>query len=85
MTSYHGGKQQIGAEIAQIIKKVANRVEEQTGKKFRGYLEPFCGMLGVSDSYRRYGSLAYMTIFFLNEIVVPKGIDLTFFGILLFF
>ena len=47
MTSYHGGKQRIGAEIAQIIKQVSNQVEEQTGIRFKGYLEPFCGMLGV--------------------------------------
>jgi len=47
MTSYHGGKQRIGAKIAQIIKSVSSQVEEQTGIRFKGYLEPFCGMLGV--------------------------------------
>ena len=43
MTKYHGGKQRIGAEIARTIHQIAN----DTGFQFRGYLEPFCGMLGV--------------------------------------
>ena len=47
MTSYHGGKQRIGAQIAQIIHDTVSRVEVQTGIKFKGYVEPFCGMLGV--------------------------------------
>jgi site-specific DNA-adenine methylase len=47
MTSYHGGKQRIGKEIAQIIYDVSSRMEEQIGTNFKGYVEPFCGMLGV--------------------------------------
>jgi site-specific DNA-adenine methylase len=47
MTSYHGGKQKIGADIAQMIYEVSSQVEEQSGIKFKGYVEPFCGMLGV--------------------------------------
>jgi site-specific DNA-adenine methylase len=47
MTSYHGGKQRIGKEIAQVIRDTVCKVEAQTGVAFKGYLEPFCGMLGV--------------------------------------
>jgi site-specific DNA-adenine methylase len=47
MTSYHGGKQKIGEDIAVIIKQISDRVEEHTGVRFKGYVEPFCGMLGV--------------------------------------
>lgn len=39
MTCYHGGKQFIGKEVAEIIMSIA-------GDNFN-YLEPFCGMLGV--------------------------------------
>jgi site-specific DNA-adenine methylase len=47
MTSYHGGKQRIGKEIAQVIRDTVCKVEAQTGVAFKRYLEPFCGMLGV--------------------------------------
>jgi site-specific DNA-adenine methylase len=47
MTSYHGGKIRIGRDIAQVIYQVASEVERQTGVRFKGYVEPFCGMLGV--------------------------------------
>jgi hypothetical protein len=47
MTSYHGGKNRIGRDIAQVIYQVASEVERQTGVRFKGYVEPFCGMLGV--------------------------------------
>jgi|688.fasta_scaffold230510_3 site-specific DNA-adenine methylase len=47
MTSYHGGKQRIGSEIAQIIYDLSTQIEDQTGIQFKGYTEPFCGMLGV--------------------------------------
>ena len=40
MTKYHGGKQRIGKEIAQII-------SENSPDDIVGYCEPFCGMLGV--------------------------------------
>lgn len=39
MTCYHGGKQTIGSEIANIILSI-------TGTNIH-YIEPFCGMLGV--------------------------------------
>lgn len=41
MSQYAGGKQKNGQEIAQIITEMT---EEYS---FNGYLEPFCGMLGV--------------------------------------
>lgn len=47
MTSYHGGKQKIGEEISLMIKQISDKVEEHTGIQFKGYIEPFCGMLGV--------------------------------------
>jgi len=47
MTKYHGGKQRIGDEIAEIIKRVSEQVEDDVGIRFKGYVEPFCGMLGV--------------------------------------
>jgi site-specific DNA-adenine methylase len=43
MAKYHGGKQKIGEEIAKTIAYVV----EQSGLQFKGYVEPFCGMLGV--------------------------------------
>jgi DNA adenine methylase len=47
MTAYHGGKQKIGKELAQVIYKVALELEEDEGFEIKGYCEPFCGMLGV--------------------------------------
>lgn len=47
MTKYHGGKQRIGDEIAKVIKHVSEHVEDHAGIKFKGYLEPFSGMMGV--------------------------------------
>ncbi len=47
MTYYHGGKKRIGKDIADIIYQITSEVEKQTGQKFQGYCEPFCGMLGV--------------------------------------
>jgi site-specific DNA-adenine methylase len=47
MTAYHGGKQRIGAEIAQAIYDVSTCVSEKSGFEIKGYCEPFCGMLGV--------------------------------------
>lgn len=44
MTYYSGGKRRIGKEVAQKIAEVA---EELGG--FRGYCEPFCGMMGVYE------------------------------------
>jgi site-specific DNA-adenine methylase len=47
MTSYHGGKQRIGLEIAENIHLISTIIEDQGHFKIKGYCEPFCGMLGV--------------------------------------
>lgn len=47
MTSYHGGKQRIGKQIAQNIYKAYIKIEKTEGFEIKGYCEPFCGMLGV--------------------------------------
>lgn len=47
MTSYHGGKQRIGKEIAQIIYNESMDIEDEYDFAIKGYCEPFCGMLGV--------------------------------------
>jgi site-specific DNA-adenine methylase len=43
MTKYHGGKFRQGKELAKLIGEYA----KETGVKYKGYCEPFCGMLGV--------------------------------------
>ena len=50
MTSYHGGKQIIGKQIASII----HDIYLDNSDWIRGYVEPFCGMLGV---YRHVAGL----------------------------
>lgn len=54
MTSYHGGKQKIGKEIASVIteyifflKDILETHRVDIGYDIKGYCEPFCGMLGV--------------------------------------
>jgi DNA adenine methylase len=47
MTSYHGGKQKIGKEIASVIVEEALYIAKDSDFKINGYCEPFCGMLGV--------------------------------------
>ena len=47
MTAYHGGKQRIGREIANVIYDVSTIIEKESNFKIKGYCEPFCGMLGV--------------------------------------
>lgn len=47
MTRYHGGKQRIGKEIAEIIADVSLDIEDDYEFTIKGYCEPFCGMLGV--------------------------------------
>lgn len=47
MTAYHGGKQRIGKFIAEKIYKYTIEEEKRRKRKFQGYCEPFCGMLGV--------------------------------------
>jgi site-specific DNA-adenine methylase len=45
MTSYHGGKQKIGKDIANAIYNyIDNNIDMGI---IKGYCEPFCGMLGV--------------------------------------
>ena len=44
MTSYHGGKQRIGLQIAEYIHYIYSIIPEE---KMVGYCEPFAGMLGV--------------------------------------
>jgi len=47
MTSYHGGKQRIGKQLAETIFDISTDIEDETDFTIRGYCEPFCGMLGV--------------------------------------
>ena len=47
MTSYHGGKQRIGRDIAENIYHIATMMEDEDNFSFRGYCEPFTGMCGV--------------------------------------
>jgi DNA adenine methylase len=47
MTLYHGGKQRIGKELANIIYETSLEISEDENFKIKGYCEPFCGMLGV--------------------------------------
>lgn len=47
MTSYHGGKQKTGKQIASAIKQTSEEIMNETGIVVEGYCEPFCGMLGV--------------------------------------
>ncbi|MEI6188544.1 MAG: DNA adenine methylase [Alphaproteobacteria bacterium] len=47
MTSYHGGKQRIGKNLAEIIHKQSIQIENKYDFDIKGYCEPFCGMLGV--------------------------------------
>lgn len=46
MTAYHGGKQRIGAHIADVILNVYEDAISD-GARIVGYCEPFCGMCGV--------------------------------------
>jgi hypothetical protein len=48
MTSYHGGKQKFGKEIAyEIFLNSLDILEKQNNIEIKGYCEPFCGMMGV--------------------------------------
>lgn len=44
---YLGGKQRLGKHLAPALKILWKHVLETTGKSLDGYLEPFCGSLGV--------------------------------------
>lgn len=43
MTQYHGGKQKLGVSIADVVSDFCSSLSFNP----KGYLEPFCGMLGV--------------------------------------
>ena len=47
MTAYHGGKQRIGKQLAEVIVDESIDIAEEEGIEIKGYCEPFCGMLGV--------------------------------------
>lgn len=47
MTSYHGGKQRIGKQLAEVMVDESLYISEDEGWIIKGYCEPFCGMLGV--------------------------------------
>lgn len=47
MTSYHGGKQRIGKQLAEVIVDESMNIAEDKDLTIKGYCEPFCGMLGV--------------------------------------
>jgi len=47
MTAYHGGKQRIGKEIAEVIYEISIELEEDGEMDIIGYCEPFVGMGGV--------------------------------------
>ena len=44
---YLGGKQRLGKHLSPVLKELWNHINEQSGKQLDGYLEPFCGSLGV--------------------------------------
>ncbi len=57
MTAYHGGKQKIGAKIADEILAESEAIAAGEGFVITGYCEPFCGMLGVyRHSFDRFGA-----------------------------
>lgn len=47
MTCYYGGKQRIGKKLATAIWVMTSLIEAEQGVIYKGYCEPFCGMLGV--------------------------------------
>lgn len=66
MTAYHGGKQRVGKQIAEVIVDESLYIAEDEGWNIQGYCEPFCGMLGVyhhiQELYKDRGleNLSYM-------------------------
>jgi len=44
---YLGGKQRLGKHLSPFLKLLWTHVLESTGKPLDGYIEPFCGSLGV--------------------------------------
>jgi site-specific DNA-adenine methylase len=47
MTAYHGGKQRLGKQLAEIIVDTSLDIADDEDFDIIGYCEPFCGMLGV--------------------------------------
>ena len=47
MTAYHGGKQRIGKQLAEVIVEESLNIAKDKGWTIKGYCEPFCGMLGI--------------------------------------
>ena len=74
MTSYHGGKKRIGEDIAKVIKQVSDQVEQNIKFTFKGYVEPFCGMLGVyrhvPELFRDHGTKFKYRAGDINESVI---------------
>lgn len=71
MTSYHGGKQKIGKEIADVIVDLIDLISTKNMRQVKGYCEPFCGMLGV---YRHvYESLKQKNIRNVDDINFLAG------------
>ncbi len=59
MTTYHGGKQRLGQVIAKTIQKYSQTYD------IKGYLEPFCGMLGV---YNHIIDYIHLNIYLASDI-----------------
>lgn len=60
MTSYHGGKQKIGKDLAKIIVEETADICDEYNFTVKGYCEPFCGMLGVYQNIPSYlGDINY--------------------------
>ena len=67
MTQYHGGKQRIGKNIAHAM------FEEVYGRRssgIKGYLEPFCGMLGVYEHVPDFFDLERYKASDINESLI---------------
>ena len=47
MTRYSGGKQKIGQRIAEKIYNESIKISQNEECKIDGYVEAFCGMMGV--------------------------------------
>jgi len=70
MTSYHGGKQKIGKQIAKAIYAYMKK----KGIERKSYIEPFCGMLGIAkfipDYFDRFENGKNMKLGDMNKSVI---------------
>lgn len=57
---YLGGKTRVGKHIAPVLKRIWKEYEEEN-PKLDGYLEPFCGSLGVFRNMTNYPTNANFT------------------------